>query len=64
MKDADGTAIGVNMMGLSAHHESPKCLQVLLDFGADVNNRDRTKGRTSLICAALFGSVECMRLLL
>jgi ankyrin repeat protein len=62
--DPDGTPIAVNIMGLAAHHESPECLQVLLDFGVDVNNQDRDKGRTLLMCAATFGRVECMRLLL
>jgi ankyrin repeat protein len=64
VKHAYGIVINVNIMGLAAHHKSCECLQVLLDFGADVNNRDRAKGRTLLMCAAIFGSVECMRLLL
>jgi ankyrin repeat protein len=39
------------------------CLQVLLDFGADVNNQDRAWGTTSFMSAADSGRVECMRLL-
>jgi ankyrin repeat protein len=54
----------VNIMGLAATHESPECLQVLIDFGADVNHQDRERHRTPLICAAFSGRVECMRLLL
>jgi ankyrin repeat protein len=53
-----------NIMGLAAHHESPECLQVLLDFGADVNNRECEHGISPLMRAAGFGRVECMRLLL
>jgi hypothetical protein len=57
----DGT---FNIMGLAAHHESPECMQELLDFGANVNNKDRTRGTTPLMFAAYFDRVGCMRLLL
>jgi ankyrin repeat protein len=53
-----------NIMGLAAHHESPECLQVLLDFGADVNNQERVNSVSPLMRAAHFGRVECVRLLL
>jgi ankyrin repeat protein len=53
-----------NIIGLAAHHESPECLQVLVDFGANVNNQERAFGTTPLMSAAGFGRVKCMRLLL
>jgi ankyrin repeat protein len=53
-----------NIMGTAALHDSPECLQVLLDFKADVNNQDRGMGATSLHAAADYGRTECMRLLL
>jgi ankyrin repeat protein len=53
-----------NIMGVAAHHESTECLQVLLDFKADVNNRDREMGATAIHAAAGFGRVDSMRLLL
>jgi hypothetical protein len=32
-----------NIMGLAAHHESPECLKVMLDFEVDVNNQRARK---------------------
>jgi hypothetical protein len=46
-----------NSMGLAAHYWSPECLQVLLDFEADVNNQERVNGKSPLICAAWLGRV-------
>jgi hypothetical protein len=53
-----------NTMGEAALHESTECLQVLLDFKADVNNQDRARGSTPLHAAAAYGRVDCMHLLL
>jgi ankyrin repeat protein len=53
-----------NIMGGAAAHESSECLQVLLDFKADVNSRDRATGSTPLHAAIQYGRVGCMRLLL
>jgi ankyrin repeat protein len=53
-----------NTVGIAALDEFPECLQVLLDFKADVNNQDRANGSTPLHAAAEYGSAECMRLLL
>jgi ankyrin repeat protein len=53
-----------NIIGVASHHESTGCLQVLLDFEADVNNQDRATGSTPLHAAAQYGRVDCMRLLL
>jgi ankyrin repeat protein len=53
-----------NIIGLAAHHESPECLQVMLDFGADVNNHERVNGVSPLMRAAGFGRVECLHLLI
>jgi ankyrin repeat protein len=52
-----------NTMTLAASYESPGCLQALLDFGADVNNHDRSSN-TPLINSAQDGRIECTRLLL
>jgi ankyrin repeat protein len=49
---------------LAAQHESPDCLQVLLDFGVDVNKPERRFGSTPLIESIVGGSVECMQMLL
>jgi ankyrin repeat protein len=53
-----------NIMGLAAHHYSAECLQVLIDFGADVDNQERVNGVSPLMRAAHFGRVKCVRLLL
>jgi ankyrin repeat protein len=51
-------------VGRAAIHKFPECLQVLLDFKADLNNRDRGIGSTPLHAAAEYGRIDCMRLLL
>jgi ankyrin repeat protein len=51
-------------VGVAAHLESTACLQLLIDFKADVNSQSRAKGSTALHAAAQYGRVDCMRLLL
>jgi ankyrin repeat protein len=52
-----------NIMGVAASNETAECLQVLVDFKADVNRADEDGG-TALMAAANYGSTECVRLLL
>jgi hypothetical protein len=40
-KTVDGSTTTLNAIGFAAYTESAECLWVLLDFGADVDNRDR-----------------------
>jgi ankyrin repeat protein len=58
-----GGGLKRDIVGLAAGHTSPRCLQVLLDFGVDVNERDR-HGWAPLMYSSGAGSVEGMRLLL
>jgi ankyrin repeat protein len=53
-----------NTISEAACHESTECLQVLLDFKADVNNRGRASGAAPLHAAAEYGRAECISLLL
>jgi ankyrin repeat protein len=53
-----------NIMGEAALHKSPECLQVLLDFKADVNSQDRGTGSTPLHAAAGYDRVDTIHLLL
>jgi ankyrin repeat protein len=53
-----------NIAALAAHHRSPRCLQVLLDWGVDVSTQDQRFGWNAFMSASSTGSVECVRLLL
>jgi ankyrin repeat protein len=59
----DGTEYNCNVVGLAASHKSPRCMQVLLDFGLNVNKRERRHGWTPLMYACATDRVECVRLL-
>jgi ankyrin repeat protein len=50
----------INQAAYFGHHE---CIQVLLEFKADVNALDG-HGGTPLVAAALNGEIECVRVLL
>jgi hypothetical protein len=54
----DGVECNYNIASKAASHESTRCMQVLLDFGVDVN-RERDHGWTPLMyaCAADVWSV-------
>jgi ankyrin repeat protein len=54
---------GYNIVGVAAGNEDTACMQVLLDFGADVNQQDSV-GYTGLHVACLAGHVDCARLLI
>jgi ankyrin repeat protein len=60
---ANGKRWKCDVVHLAASHKSPRCLQVLLDFGVDVNKRD-LDGWPPLTLSSATGSVECVRLLL
>jgi hypothetical protein len=62
--DVNGEEWNFSITGLAAHHESPECLHVMLDFGVDVNKQEREYGGTPLMESSSFGRVECMRTLL
>jgi ankyrin repeat protein len=53
-----------SVLGTAAQHESPACLQVLLDFKADVDSQDGGDLTTPLMEACESSRVECVRLLL
>jgi ankyrin repeat protein len=53
-----------NTVDVAAARESTECMQVLLDFKADVTRQDRGRGLTPLHAAAMYGRAECVRLLL
>jgi ankyrin repeat protein len=52
-----------NVVGLAASSRNPKCLEVLLDYGADMNIQDRVNGETPLF-SAVRHSPRCTQLLL
>jgi ankyrin repeat protein len=52
---------GFNALSLSVRR--PAVIRVLLAHGARLNDRDRT-GMTPLMCAAMYGNAESVRLLL
>jgi hypothetical protein len=53
-----------SIVGVAAQYKSTQCLQVLLDFGVDVNKPGRHHGYTPLMYSSGADTLACMRLLL
>jgi ankyrin repeat protein len=62
MKDKD-SKIGFTALHGAAYFGNSRCLEVLLQHNAKVEELD-AKGGTPLVAACLFGELECIRILL
>ena len=53
----------MNALTIAVEHGRDKCVELLINKGADVNSTDE-KGQTALLCSARSGKFDCMEIML